>query len=338
MATVVPQPPPMAYNPQPGTDRFSPLAAALNTKLQQPRSSATHGASPFSPVSSTHPNSPKSPSLDSHRALDGAISGKSSFSSTSSGPASPASMTYSPAVQSALRDSCRSSTSSHLSAMASPHPLNSKGQRDLEKQQIPARSNRQIPSDRTTTAHYHASSYGMPDADDDEEDLKAEDKAVSILVCSIHTPSLAARILIHPQLYLSGPNCLVSFVILLYTFLALFATILLQPFRLCTHGASFRQQIIGFLGPTLRIQLNFIYSSYSSEQYSAPMLVVVNLLAPLLSLGVIGGAWIAAAFWFFNAILGDPDGSDKPKGYNDGRASVMGVRKWWEKWLRRPLR
>ena len=140
------------------------------------------------------------------------------------------------------------------------------------------------------------------------------------------------------KLYLSGPNCLVSMVILLYTILALFATILLQPFRLCTSGSSFRQQMIGFLAPTLRIQLNFIHSAYTSEEYSAPMLVVVNLFSPILSLGVAGAAWVAAAFWFFNTILGDPDGSDKPKGYNDGRASVMGVRKWWEKWLRRPLR
>jgi hypothetical protein len=127
-------------------------------------------------------------------------------------------------------------------------------------------------------------------------------------------------------------------VILLYTLLALFATILLQPFRFCTSGSSFRSQIVGFLAPTLRIQLNFICSVYTSDNYSAPLLVLVNLLSPLISLGVVGAAWVAAAFWFFNGIVGDPDGSDKPKGYNDGRASVMGVRRWWEKWLRRPLR
>lgn len=68
------------------------------------------------------------------------------------------------------------------------------------------------------------------------------------------------------------------------------------------------------------------------------MLILVNLLSPLISMGVAGAAWVAAAFWFFNAILGDPDGSDKPKGYNDGRASVLGLRSWWETWLRRPLR
>lgn len=160
----------------------------------------------------------------------------------------------------------------------------------------------------------------MPDAEDELEESKAEDKAMGILI------------------YLSGPNCLVSLVIFLYTILALFATILLQPFRLCTSGTSFRHEIIGFLAPTLRIQLNFIHSVYASEEYSAPMLVIVGLLSPVLSLGVAGAAWVAAAFWFFNTILGDPDGSDKPKGYNDGRASVMGVRRWWEKWLGWPLR
>lgn len=113
---------------------------------------------------------------------------------------------------------------------------------------------------------------------------------------------------------------------------------ILQPVRLCTSGLPFRQSLLNFLGPTLRLQLNFICSVYDSETYSIPVLVAVNLLSPILALGVMGSAWIAAAFWFFNAILGDPDGSDKPKGYNDGRASVMAVRRWWETWLRRPLR
>ena len=45
-------------------------------------------------------------------------------------------------------------------------------------------------------------------------------------------------------------------------------------------------------------------------------------------------AWVAAGFWAFAAIMGDPDGQD---GKDDGRAAVLGVRKWWEKWLARAI-
>jgi hypothetical protein len=127
-------------------------------------------------------------------------------------------------------------------------------------------------------------------------------------------------------------------IILLYTLFALVALLLLQPFRLCTKSTTFRHQVIDFLSPTLKAQLAFIYSPDNVEDYNAPLLVLINLLSPLVSLGVTMAAWVAAAFWFFNAILGDPDGSDKPRGYNDGRASVIAVRKWWERWLTRAVR
>ena len=42
-------------------------------------------------------------------------------------------------------------------------------------------------------------------------------------------------------------------------------------------------------------------------------------------------AWVAAFFWLYAAILGEPNergGKDK-----EGKAAIMGVRKWWEKWL-----
>jgi len=54
-------------------------------------------------------------------------------------------------------------------------------------------------------------------------------------------------------------------------------------------------------------------------------------------MGVAVAAWVAGAFWFFNAILGDPSGADEGR-INDGRASVIGVRVWWERWLTRALR
>lgn len=75
-----------------------------------------------------------------------------------------------------------------------------------------------------------------------------------------------------------------------------------------------------------------------TQEYNVPLLVLIHIFSPMVSIGVAMAAWVAGAFWFFNAILGDPAGSDKPRGYNDGRASVIGVRRWWERWLTRALR
>jgi hypothetical protein len=88
------------------------------------------------------------------------------------------------------------------------------------------------------------------------------------------------------------------------------------------------------------VQLAFIYYAVShtttEQDYNVPMLILVLLLSPLVSVGVGIAAWVSGAFWFFNAILGDPAGGDE--GRNDGRASVLGVRRWWEKWLVRSLK
>ena len=65
------------------------------------------------------------------------------------------------------------------------------------------------------------------------------------------------------------------------------------------------------------------------------MLVFINILGPVIALGVSMAAWVAASFWFFAGILGNPDGKDDK---NDGRAAVMGVRRFWEAWLIRGLR
>ena len=66
--------------------------------------------------------------------------------------------------------------------------------------------------------------------------------------------------------------------------------------------------------------------------YSAPKLVLVHLLSPFISLGVAAAVWVAAGFWCYAAIIGDPDGTH---GKDDGRAAVLGVQVWWEGWLLR---
>lgn len=65
------------------------------------------------------------------------------------------------------------------------------------------------------------------------------------------------------------------------------------------------------------------------------MLMLINLLSPIYALGIAISAWVAAAFWCYAAILGDPDGRDSK---NDGVVAVMGVRRWWEVWLKRSVR
>lgn len=189
MATAVsaPQQPPMAYNPRRDSGRHSLLDSAHTFKSLSADTTTSNATSPFSPAALTFAGSPSmsshpnSPSLASHRALGIAMSEKSSFSSTSSVPSSPATSPYSPAVQSALKDSCRSSTSSHHSGLHPPHSQGTKLPRDLEKQQSPARSSRHSASDRTRSGHRHHSSYGAPEATE-EENMAIEDKAARILV------------------------------------------------------------------------------------------------------------------------------------------------------------
>ncbi|KAL8823294.1 MAG: hypothetical protein Q9191_005990 [Dirinaria sp. TL-2023a] len=67
----------------------------------------------------------------------------------------------------------------------------------------------------------------------------------------------------------------------------------------------------------------------------ASILILVNLCSPFYAIWVSASAWVAAFFWAFTAIMGDPDGKD---GKDDGREAVMGVRHWWERWLGRALR
>jgi hypothetical protein len=64
--------------------------------------------------------------------------------------------------------------------------------------------------------------------------------------------------------------------------------------------------------------------------YQPATLVFVYLAAPILSFGVAIAAWVSASFWIFAIIMGNPDGTERR---DDGRATVLGVRNWWEKYL-----
>jgi hypothetical protein len=143
--------------------------------------------------------------------------------------------------------------------------------------------------------------------------------------------------LIGIQFYLSGPCAMLSVAITLWTFVALLVSLALAPLKFCTTRPSLSTQLTTFLVPALNLQLHLVYSHNSSQEYSAPMLVVIHLFSPIVAFGVSVAAWTAAGFWFFSSILGDPGGHGH-EGHNDGKESIIGVRNWWERWLSRALR
>ncbi|WPH03977.1 Hypothetical protein R9X50_00686000 [Acrodontium crateriforme] len=136
-------------------------------------------------------------------------------------------------------------------------------------------------------------------------------------------------------LFLCSPCLALSFLNTIWTFIALFITLLTQPIRLCARRPSFSLQLSGLLGPPLNLQLRSIYTAlppHANEDcdYNAFTLVLVHFLSPLLSLGMMLVAWVVAVYWASSAIVGDPAGMDKQ---DDGRETVLALRRWWERWL-----
>lgn len=159
-----------------------------------------------------------------------------------------------------------------------------------------------------------------------------------------------ADVSLHMQVYLSALAPLLSFALCLYTLVATFLIALSFPFCKCITKVPLSKHFRRFLTPPLNLQLSLIYSvtddddnddddgsaATDSSSHNSPLLILVNLLAPIYAIGIMIAAWVAAGFWFFGAILGDPN-PEKDK-ENDGRTTVLYVRDWWEKWLRRGLR
>lgn len=96
------------------------------------------------------------------------------------------------------------------------------------------------------------------------------------------------------------------------------------------------------LAPPLHFQLGLIFSGYETDAAaprSMAMLILINIFAPFVAVGVSTAAWVAAAFWMFAKILGNPNANEnKDDERNEGRAAVLGVRALWEGWLIRGIR
>ncbi|EME89757.1 uncharacterized protein MYCFIDRAFT_210176 [Pseudocercospora fijiensis CIRAD86] len=192
----------------------------------------------------------------------------------------------------------------------------SRTSRDPEKAtQSPARGS------RDQYQRPHASRLAYLEDDDLDRELQ-EQNAVKIL------------------LFLSGPCIGLSFLNAIWTIISLLLTTMTQPVRLCARRPTFGQQLGGLVGPALNLQLKSIYTPlppHADEDttYRSGMLVAVMLLSPFLSMGIMLAAWVTAVYWISSAMVGDPAGQDKR---DDGRETVMALRKWWERWLVRSMR
>ncbi|KAK4635265.1 hypothetical protein CLAFUW4_02301 [Fulvia fulva] len=140
-------------------------------------------------------------------------------------------------------------------------------------------------------------------------------------------------------LFLAGPVVVLSFLNAIWTFISLFITAMAQPVRLCARRPTFGQQLGGLLGPALNLQLRRLYTPLTPHadedtSYRPGMLLVVQLLSPFLSLGMMVAAWVVAVFWLSSAVVGDPAGTDKR---DDGKETVLVLRGWWETWLEKAI-
>lgn len=137
-------------------------------------------------------------------------------------------------------------------------------------------------------------------------------------------------------LLLSGTCAALSFLLAFYSILATLAIFFTSPLRLCMKPRlSIREQLLSALTSAQRLQLRCIYAQVANIQGKSVASLLFNLLvSPFLSIGVALAAWTVAIYWIFAVIVGDPDGTE---GGDDGVATVLGLRKYWETWLSRAI-
>lgn len=183
------------------------------------------------------------------------------------------------------------------------------------------------------------SPYDQSSISSDESDhlvdqrLHLESKAVKILVRHVHRfiRHHRSRTYIDSQLYLSGPCVLISFLLCVWSLVISFFTVLTYPLRLFSASRQhLSDELRILLARSNRVQLRAIYSFNITQGNTVSSLLLVHALSPFTSMAVALSAWAVAIYWLFAAMIGDPDGTE---GGNDGRATVLGLRAYWEMWL-----
>jgi hypothetical protein len=140
--------------------------------------------------------------------------------------------------------------------------------------------------------------------------------------------------LIGKQIWLSLLDPLYCTLAALYTLIILFPILLLTPLHLCQSACDLSSSVVRFISPILRQHLRLLNAGTAESHHDLgfkPLpLIAVYLAAPVFSLGVAIAAWVSASFWVFAIIMGNPDGTERR---DDGRATVLAVRNWWERYL-----
>lgn len=156
------------------------------------------------------------------------------------------------------------------------------------------------------------------DLEDDGDDDGPKEHAIWILI------------------YLSALSPLLAIPFAIYTLLLCMLLLLLFPLCFCLKQSPICARFRYMLSPLLRFQLRLVYSSYDigdtvhSETIGIMVLVFVCMFSPLHAISLAVVTWVAGIFWFYTAILGNPDGKEDR---DDGREAILAVRGWWERWL-----
>jgi len=107
-----------------------------------------------------------------------------------------------------------------------------------------------------------------------------------------------------------------------------------SPICICNKSFSTSNNIVRALAPLLKQHLSLIHADSVNELHSFDLspykLVLIHAISPFLSVCVAISSWVAACFWLFALTMGNPDGTERG---DDGRATVLNLRDWWEKFL-----
>jgi hypothetical protein len=136
------------------------------------------------------------------------------------------------------------------------------------------------------------------------------------------------------QMWMSFLDPFHCFFSALFSIFAVIVITFLAPLRLCRKECSPSVSLVRLVAPVFRNHLQMIFAKSLDNahtfDFSPFCLVLIHLISPLISIGNAIAAWIVAVFWVFAIIMGNPDGTEKR---DDGRATVLLLRDWWERCL-----